>query len=517
MIEPISALIATFYVFISLSFVLLEKALPFFGSVSGELVKNLVEFVVYAIVSYMLISEYRKTQSNELKYLVLGFLSLTVGRFAITFAYTYIIFTNITAPNISIFLPIIDNTLETLALVLVANAFIYPIVQSSKKIWKKIWGKKIWIKRVWSSVSLQLLSILIISVLLQIYWLEMHKFTSFNNSLAFLAFEVLRLSIFTYAILTINIGRNKQVIGKYANSIIFAFLLYLVSPVLNILNLFFYNSSNQALIIASHPFPLLSMLFFFRVVFLKLVDKATLRQELHRTQKKYEHEKDLSKMKDEFVSVVSHELRTPLTNIKLYLSLLKEGEFGTLSKKQKEPLKVLEDESERLNAMINNVLSLSKLEAGKQTLHLQNINLGSLVDSSVYLEMARKKGVVVENNIPQNMRVNVDEDLFKQVFTNLFSNALKFTENGGRIIFWARHVKSGIEIIVKDTGAGISKENMPHLFNKFYQAEHFMTRTKGGTGLGLSIVKKIIELHNGKITVISEKGRGTEFIISLPN
>ncbi|MFH1439543.1 MAG: HAMP domain-containing sensor histidine kinase [Candidatus Woesearchaeota archaeon] len=513
MAEP-NIFISMIDIFLGLSVQVFHKVSWFLGTTNGELIKNLIEFIVYTIISYMLISEYKKSLKRELRYLILAFLSIMVGRLIMTIAFTYLVFTNITAPNVDVFLPIIDNTLEIIALLLIANAFIYPLFRKKQKIFK-------------TNMSLQLISLLIIAVLLQLYWLSLHKYIEFKESLIYPVFEILKLILFSLPIITINRNSdingdnnrdsNRKIIGKYSGSISFAFFLYLIAPILNLINFLFYNSGNEIFTVIAHPFPILSMLFFTRVVFLKLVDKATLKERLSKTQKMYEQQKELANLKDEFVSTVSHELRTPLTNIKLYLSLLMEGQYGKLHNKQKEPLKVIYDESNRLNNLINDILSLAKLEAKKQRFSPKETNIHNLVDSTVYYEMAKKKGVKIIIKIPKTMKVNIDENLFKQVIINLFSNALKFTDKGGKIILGAEADNEGFEFSIEDTGEGIEKEKLSYLFDKFYQAEHFMTREKSGTGLGLAIVKKIVELHKGTIDVESELGKGTMFRVFIPD
>ncbi|MBT4823578.1 HAMP domain-containing histidine kinase [Candidatus Woesearchaeota archaeon] len=496
-------LLSVWNIFLVLTIQVFNKISLFFSTTDGELLKSLVEFIIFTVISYMLISEFRKSRKQELKYLIFGFFSLMISRLIITIAFTYIAFTNITVPNVEVFLPIIDNTLEIIALLLVANAFLYPLHK------KKLEGFK-------SNIFIQIIGFLIITSLIQLYWLSVHTHVGFRQSLGFFFYEALKFLVFIYPIFSINTKKHRKITGRYANSIIFAFMLFLVSPIINLLNYLMYGGSSQALIIMEHPFPLLSMLFFMRVVFLKLVDKATLREQLSKTKQKYEHQKELAKLKDEFVSTVSHELRTPLTNIKLYLSLLLSGEFGKLGKKQKEPLIIVKSEGERLNNLINDILSLAKLEAKKQKLKLSQIKLHEIVDKTVYHQMAKKKGIKIINKIPKNLIVNIDENLFKQVIINLFSNALKFTEKSGKIIFNAKKQKKGFEFSIQDTGKGIEKGKLPYLFDKFYQAENYMTREKGGTGLGLAIVKKIIELHSGVIDVESDIGEGTKFTVFLP-
>lgn len=485
----------------SITLQLFHRISWFLSTSSGELIKSVIELLVYTFVSYMLISEFRKSRKTELKYLIVAFLSLMLGRLFITSALSSIVFTGITTPNVDVFLPIIDNSFEIIALILVANAFLYPIYKHKEY-------------RFHTLIFLELICFLIISTVIQYHWLNVHIDNTFAFTIGYYIYELLKLIIFSYPILLII--NNKKQIGKYAGSIAFAFTLYLFSPLINIINYLFFHSQNEMLQVIAHPFPLLSMLFFTRVVFLKLVDKAVLKEKLFQTQQKYLHEKELAKLKDEFVSTVSHELRTPLTNVKLYLGLLLNKEFGEINKQQKEKLNLIKDEGDRLTALINDVLSLSKLEAKKYKLYLRQINLYQLAESSVYYEMAKKKGIKVINKIPKSLIVKIDENMFRQVIINLFSNALKFTDKG-RIVLDAEKTENGFSFSIEDTGTGIEKEKQEKIFERFYQADSSMTRKEGGTGLGLAIVKKIIDMHKGQIKLDSVIGKGTKFTIIIPD
>ena len=219
-------------------------------------------------------------------------------------------------------------------------------------------------------------------------------------------------------------------------------------------------------------------------------------------------------MKDEFVSVVSHELRTPLTSIKLYLSLMKNNKLGNVTTKQKEALNILSDEATRLSLLINDMLDLNKLESNKARLCLTKFDLNEL-NNPLYYSLAKEKKLVVKFKISKNVKVMCDPDKIKQVFVNLMSNAIKFTDKGSIKIDVMVSSKEW-KLIVKDSGHGIPEKHLPKLFEKFYQVGDYMTRKNKGTGLGLSIVKRIVNMHNGKIVVNSKEGKGTTFVLTFP-
>jgi len=264
-------------------------------------------------------------------------------------------------------------------------------------------------------------------------------------------------------------------------------------------------------------FPLLAIVLFTRVVYLKLVDKAHLQQKLHETERKYQHQKEIVSMKDEFVSIVSHELRTPLTSMKLYLSLLLDGKLGKITPKQEDALNIVATESNRLSELINDILTLSKLENKRTELRKKMCNLRKLTDHKPYAAMAEKKNIIVINNIPDNIVVHVDPNKFRQVFINLFTNAIKYTPEGGTVWLMADQDKDAWTFSVKDTGTGIKEEHIENIWKKFYQVSDYRTRNVGGTGLGLSIVRSIVEMHGATISVQSEYGKGSTFTARFPN
>ncbi|MEM4259954.1 MAG: HAMP domain-containing sensor histidine kinase [Candidatus Woesearchaeota archaeon] len=475
----------------------------FLSTNSGELAKKVIELIIFSISTYMLISEYRRSKRTELKYLMVGFCSLTISRFIMTGFYLFIVFGKVTFVFLELFLPIIIEFLDIFALILVGSAFLYPSFRKD-------------VRKAISITNYQIFALLILSLIIQLGWLILFRMNNnlvFTQSFGFFIFELVKLLVLIYPCYIIFF--NKQIYKKYRFAIITAFFLYSINVIVNLVNIVIYNYKNSDLKVFAQPFPFLATLFFVRVIYLKLVDKAYLKEKLEETEMKYFQEKELGRMKDEFVSTVSHELRTPITSVKLYLSLIKDGKMGKVNKKQKEAISIVDDEISRLNYLINDILNLSKLEQGKISLELSNVNIYELTKNNLYEEMAKQKNIQVLNRIPENFMAVVDKEKFRQVIVNLFSNALKFTERGS-ITIDAKKSKNEFIFSIKDTGIGIEKKNLYRIFEKFYQVEEHLTRKEKGTGLGLAIVEKIVNLHKGKIEVNSELGKGAEFIIRIP-
>jgi len=225
----------------------------------------------------------------------------------------------------------------------------------------------------------------------------------------------------------------------------------------------------------------------------------------------------MDQLKSDFVSNVSHELRTPLTSIAGYTKLMTMEKLGTITEAQKKGLEIVAEEAERLTRLINNVLDLSKLESGRVKFKLEVIDISELAKLTTDTMKATASEKQIKLNIHgPKIKFKASRDLIKQVFLNLLSNALKFTPEGGSIDVTIKKLKQDVQVSVKDTGKGVSKELIPKLFDKFYQVDGSMTREYGGTGLGLVIVKHIIDAHKGKIKVKSELGKGSEFVFTLP-
>jgi len=227
----------------------------------------------------------------------------------------------------------------------------------------------------------------------------------------------------------------------------------------------------------------------------------------------------MDQMKSEFVSNVSHELRTPLTSITGYTKLMLMEKLGNTNDRQRNGLRIISEEGDRLTRLINNVLDLSKLESGKIKFRLEKIDILEIAEKSIQT----LKNSAIEKNIILTLhkhgrftKFKASKDLLKQVFINLLNNALKFTGKNGKIDVILKRKKNEVEVCVKDTGKGVPKNLIPKLFDKFYQVDTSMTRKHGGTGLGLVIVKHIVDAHKGNIKVKSELGKGSEFIFTLP-
>ncbi len=227
---------------------------------------------------------------------------------------------------------------------------------------------------------------------------------------------------------------------------------------------------------------------------------------------------ELDKLKDEFVSLASHELRTPMTAIKGSISTIIEGYAGDISQEAREFLMSAYNENDRLIRLVNNLLNISRIEAGRFIFNLQKVNMDTIITEVVKnLQMAAKeKNFYLKfERLTELTAVNADEDKVKEVLINLIGNAIKFTHEGG-ITVRAKREGDFIITSVSDTGHGISKEDQEILFQKFSRVQKEYSKQAGGTGLGLYISKQIIEGHKGKIWLDSDVGKGSTFYFSLP-
>jgi signal transduction histidine kinase len=473
----------------------------FLGSTEGELLKTAVELILFTLVNYMIISEWTRNRKKELRFLILAFSALVIDKLIAVYFLASFVFTN--APAHFWTLNTADNFFEIFALFLVANAFVYPILKQKHISAKRFMADHfILLAGVSFVFSLFVLSIIDLKGgLLADFWTN----TSINVAL------VIVLLYYAGYILV-----NQKHKLKYRANIVVAFVLYTIAPVIELFNIILYDNLNRSLVVASHPFPFVSVLVFTQVIYLKLVDKATLQDRLKKSQMMYLQEKQVSKLKDDFISTVSHELKTPLTSMKLYVGLLKDGKLGRLVRKQKKALGVVNEETDRLNNLITELLDLSRLESRKAKLNLSEFDLHGLVNDKLYISMAKKESIKTVVKVPKHFVVCADRDRIKQVFINLFNNAVKFTPAKGTITVSAKMLETEWEFCIADTGKGIAKDKIPKLFDKFYQAEDLMTRAKGGVGLGLAIVKGIVELHKAKIHVDSEINKGTIITIRFP-
>jgi signal transduction histidine kinase len=223
--------------------------------------------------------------------------------------------------------------------------------------------------------------------------------------------------------------------------------------------------------------------------------------------------------KSEFLANMSHELRTPLNAIIGFSEVLQERLFGELNAKQAEYTDDILTSGRHLLSLINEILDLSKVEAGRMELELATFDLPLTIDNArtFVRERATKHGITLDVDIDERLGdFNGDERKIKQILLNLLSNAVKFTPEGGRIGIHARQTNGAIEISVTDTGIGIPPEDQATIFEEFRQVGGDYAHKKEGTGLGLTLAKKFVELHGGKIWVASEVGKGSTFTFTLP-
>ena len=228
--------------------------------------------------------------------------------------------------------------------------------------------------------------------------------------------------------------------------------------------------------------------------------------------------KNMEQMKDEFVSTVSHELRTPLTSISGALKLMVSGALGEMPEKSRTMLDIAYKNSQRLTLLINDLLDMEKLLAGKMAFNLHKQPLHTLLEQTVYENRAYGDQYQVSFQlapVADTLQVMVDEQRFLQVMSNLLSNAAKFSPPGNRVDIRTAAEDGNVRISVVDYGSGIPLEFQHRLFQKFSQADASDSRQKGGTGLGLAITKELLENMNGKISVESQPGLGSCFTISL--
>jgi PAS domain S-box-containing protein len=228
---------------------------------------------------------------------------------------------------------------------------------------------------------------------------------------------------------------------------------------------------------------------------------------------------EANRMKSEFLANMSHELRTPLNGIIGFSELLIDGKAGKLLKKQSEYLNDIHISGKHLLQLINDVLDLAKVESGKMEIFPEKFEIRKSIEevTNVVSPMARNKNITININIRDLFEVQVDKQKFKQILYNLMSNAVKFTNDGGKINVSGQHYDDDQFCIkVSDTGIGIKKDDFPKLFHEFQQIDSGLARKYQGTGLGLALTKKIIEFHSGKVEVESEYGKGSTFTVILP-
>ncbi|HEY3835573.1 MAG TPA: ATP-binding protein, partial [Bryobacteraceae bacterium] len=225
-----------------------------------------------------------------------------------------------------------------------------------------------------------------------------------------------------------------------------------------------------------------------------------------------------NRLKSEFLASMSHELRTPLHTILGFTELLEEEVDGPLTERQKRFVSHVHQDAQHLLELINDILDLSKIEAGKMDLRFEVLDARQAVEEVVasLQGKADTKRLMVENRIETDCAVRADRVRFKEIFYNLLSNAVKFTLEGGSIEIACVRQESKVSFSVKDTGIGIAREEQSSIFDKFYQVGSTTKGVREGTGLGLAITKQLVEMHGGSIRVESDTGKGSTFTFTIP-
>lgn len=218
-------------------------------------------------------------------------------------------------------------------------------------------------------------------------------------------------------------------------------------------------------------------------------------------------------LRKRLTSDISHELRTPLTILQSHIEAIIDGVWQPT----KDKMKICKNEVDRLIKLVEELKKLTDIENNNIELHISKFNISILINeiiTSFRIEFDRK-GVELKSDIQENIIINGDKDKIAQILINLLSNGLKFTNSGDKVTVSVKEANNNVKIEVSDTGIGISKENLPYIFERFYRSDKSRNRKTGGAGIGLTIVNALVESHNGTITVDSIEGKGTKFTITL--
>jgi signal transduction histidine kinase len=231
------------------------------------------------------------------------------------------------------------------------------------------------------------------------------------------------------------------------------------------------------------------------------------------------HLKELDKMKSEFIAMVTHELRAPIAAVEQQLTVILNKMAGEVTEKQEQLLSRAKERTRGLLNLIKDLLDLSKIEAGKMVQYKEPLFLQEVIQRVVDLMRveAENKKIDLQFSAPSKASlILADRNSMEGIFTNLISNAIKYTPEGGKVWVTLSEEDGFVKATVSDTGIGIKKTDLPRIFDKFYRVKSTETRQIIGTGLGLSIVKSIVDAHLGSISVESEEGGGTIFTVSFP-
>ncbi|HPM39073.1 MAG TPA: ATP-binding protein [Candidatus Pacearchaeota archaeon] len=229
-------------------------------------------------------------------------------------------------------------------------------------------------------------------------------------------------------------------------------------------------------------------------------------------------EKLIEKMKTEFVSVAAHQLRTPLSAIKWTIRMILDGDAGEINEEQRELLEQTYISNERMIRLINDLLDVSRIEEGRLLYNQEDARIEDVIDSVIEAsqEMLRNKNMVLEVNKKETPKVKIDKEKIGVVIQNLLENAIKYTEQGGKIKITLDNDEKNVIFKIEDSGVGIPKSQQDRIFTKFFRAENVTRMETNGTGLGLYTTKNIVQAHKGQIWFESEENKGTTFYFTIP-
>lgn len=235
-------------------------------------------------------------------------------------------------------------------------------------------------------------------------------------------------------------------------------------------------------------------------------------------EKSYENLKEIDKIRTEFIDIASHELRTPLASIKIYTDLMRDGFIGNFSKNEKCQLMDMNNNIDSLNKLIDDMLDFSRTEKDFSKLKLKDMELTRIANEVVnsFISVAKARNIDLKVNYKGNAKAKLDRQMMRKVFSNLISNAIKYSHDGGSVTVNVSEKDNHSMVSIEDSGVGISNKDLPHIFDRFYMGDTSLTRERDQLGLGLSITKAIVEGHGGKIWAESEVGKGSTITFSIP-
>ena len=251
----------------------------------------------------------------------------------------------------------------------------------------------------------------------------------------------------------------------------------------------------------------------------ELIGASKIARDITEKQKLRAMAEEANRLKDEFLAVLSHELRTPLNTVLGYARMLRRDDNRMVGEVRTRALDALERNADALSRLVNDVLDTSRSVTGRLRLNVETVSVVELVREAVetVTPSALGKGLTIDMHVEPGLTVRADGDRLQQVLWNLLTNAIKFTPGRGHIVIRAARGDGFVTISVRDTGIGISQENLPLVFQRFWQAHTGASREFGGLGIGLALARHLVEMHGGTIAASSEgQGRGSTFTVSLP-